>query len=103
MTLHKQVKTNSKSLTSVYFILVVLSFCVFVLIMCLYSLEREYRQDVKQLRTELRVKNKEIEKIQNENSARDLVLRALNREYQLREAEKAEEAKRIADNNRVGG
>ena len=103
MTLHKQVKTNSKSLTSVYFILVVLSFGVFVLGMCLYSLEREYGQDVKQLRTELRVKNKEIEKIQNENSARDLTLRALNREYQLRENQKAEEAKRIADNNRVGG
>ena len=58
---------------------------------------------IKDLQTELEKKASEIERLQNRNSAQDIILNKLNSEYQLNERQKAEEAKRVADANRVGG
>ena len=66
------------------------------------STEHQQRQ-ISELKTELQKKSEEIEKLQNRNSEQDIILNKLNSEYQMKERQKAEEAKRIADANRVGG
>ncbi|MCW1021200.1 hypothetical protein, partial [Streptococcus anginosus] len=66
------------------------------------STEHQQRQ-ISELKTELEKKASEIERLQNKNSAQDIILNKLNSEYQLKERQKAEEAKRIADANGVGG
>lgn len=66
------------------------------------STEHQQRQ-ISELKTELEKKSEEIEMLQNRNAMQDIILNKLNAEYQLKEKQKAEEAKRIADANRVGG
>jgi hypothetical protein len=66
------------------------------------STEHQQRQ-ISELKTELEKKASEIERLQNKNSAQDIILNKLNAEYQMKERQKAEEAKRIADANGVGG
>ena len=62
----------------------------------------QQQQQIGSLKTELQKKAEEIEKLKNRNLAQDIILNKLNAEYQMKEKQKAEEAKRIADTNRVG-
>lgn len=44
-----------------------------------------------------------IERLTDRNNAQDVILNKLNSEYQMRERQRAEELKEVADANGVGG
>lgn len=44
-----------------------------------------------------------IQRMAEKNNAQDVILNKLNSEYQMRERQRAEEMKEVADLNRVGG
>lgn len=44
-----------------------------------------------------------IERLTDRNNAQDVILNKLNSEYQMRERQRAEELKEVADRNGVGG
>lgn len=102
MTLNERVRANERSVANVCLGLTGLSFVVMLLVVGLITSTVQQQQQIGSLKTELQKKTEEIEKLQNRNSAQDIILNKLNAEYQLKEKQKAEEAKRIADANRVG-
>jgi hypothetical protein len=83
--------------------MVCLSFVALLLVVGLITSTEHQQRQINELKTEPQKKTSEIEKLQNRNSAQDIILNKLNTEYQLKERQKAEEAKRIADANGVGG
>lgn len=95
--------TSKRSIANANLIMVCLSFVVLLLTIGLITSTRHQQRQISELKTGLQEKSSEIEKLQNRNSAQDIILNKLNAEYQLKEKQKAEEAKRIADANRVGG
>lgn len=103
MTLNERVRTNERSIANANLIMVCLSFVILLLTVGLITSTEHQQRQISELKTELKKKRSEIEKLQNRNSAQDIILNKLNTEYQLKERQKAEEAKRIADANRVGG
>lgn len=103
MTLNERVRANERSVANACLGLTGLSFVVMLLVVGLITSTIQQQQQIGSLKTELEKKTNEIEKLQNRNSAQDIILNKLNTEYQLKERQKAEEAKRIADANRVGG
>ena len=48
-------------------------------------------------------KNDELEKIKEKNTMQDVIINKLNNEYQMRERQRAEETKEVAEGNGVGG
>lgn len=44
-----------------------------------------------------------IQRLAEQNNAQDVILNKLNNEYQMRERQRAEELKEVADRNGVGG
>ena len=102
MTLNERVRANERSVANACFGLAGLSFTVVLLVIGLITSTVQQQQHVSSLKTELQKKAEEIEKLKNRNSAQDIILNKLNAEYQMKEKQKAEEAKRIADTNRVG-
>lgn len=44
-----------------------------------------------------------IQRLAEQNNAQDVILNKLNSEYQMREKQRAEELKEVADRNGVGG
>lgn len=44
-----------------------------------------------------------IQRLAEKNNAQDVILNKLNSEYQMRERQRAEEVKEVADRNGVGG
>ncbi|MGT2798400.1 hypothetical protein [Streptococcus intermedius] len=102
MTLNERVRANERSAANACLGLAGLSFVVMLLVVGLITSTVQQQQQIGSLKTELQKKTEEIEKLQNRNSAQDIILNKLNAEYQLKERQKAEEAKRIADANRVG-
>lgn len=44
-----------------------------------------------------------IQRLADQNNAQDVILNKLNSEYQMRERQRAEELKEVADQNGVGG
>lgn len=44
-----------------------------------------------------------IQRLAEQNNAQDVILNKLNSEYQMRERQRAEELKEVADRNGVGG
>ena len=44
-----------------------------------------------------------IQRLAEQNNAQDVILNKLNSEYQMRERQRAEELKKVADQNGVGG
>lgn len=44
-----------------------------------------------------------IQRLADQNNAQDVILNKLNSEYQMRERQRAEELKEVADRNGVGG
>ncbi len=103
MTLNERVRANERSVANACLGLTGLSFVVMLLVVGLITSTVQQQQQIGSLKTELQKKAEEIEKLQNRNSAQDIILNKLNAEYQLKEKQKAEEAKRIADANGVGG
>ncbi len=103
MTLNERVRANERSVANVCLGLTGLSLVVLLLTVGLITFTEHQQRQISELKTELQKKSEEIEKLQNRNSAQDIILNKLNAEYQLKERQKAEEAKRIADANRVGG
>lgn len=95
--------TNKRSIANANLIMVCLSFVALLLVVGLITSTEHQQRQINELKTEPQKKTSEIEKLQNRNSAQDIILNKLNTEYQLKERQKAEEAKRIADANGVGG
>lgn len=110
MTLNERVNTlevkhitNKRSIANANLIMVCLSFAVLLFAVGLITSTEHQQRQINELKTELQKKASEIEKLKNRNSAQDIILNKLNAEYQMKERQKAEEAKRIADANGVGG
>lgn len=103
MTLNERVRANERSVANVRLDLTGLSLAVLLLTVCLIASTEHQQRQISELKTELEKKASEIERLQNKNSAQDIILNKLNSEYQLKERQKVEEAKRIADANGVGG
>ena len=110
MTLNERVSTleakhitNKRSIANANLIMTALAFAMQLFAVCLITSTEHQQRQISELKTELQKKAGEIEKLQNRNSAQDIILNKLNAEYQLKEKQKAEEAKRIADANGVGG
>ena len=103
MTLNERVRANERSVANACLGLTGLSVVVVLLVVGLITSTVQQQQQIGSLKTELQKKTEEIEKLQNRNSAQDIILNNLNAEYQIKEKQKAEEAKRIADANGVGG
>ena len=103
MTLNERVRANERSVANACLGLTGLSFVVVLHVVGMITSTEQQQQQIGSLKTELEKKAEEVEKLQNKNSAQDTILNKLNAEYQLKEKQKAEEAKRIADANGVGG
>jgi Tfp pilus assembly protein PilN len=103
MTLNERVRANERSVANVCLGLTGLLLVTLLLAVGLITFTEHQQRQISELKTELQEKANEIEKLQNRNSAQDIILNKLNTEYQLKERQKAEEAKRIADENGVGG
>lgn len=103
MTLNERVRANERSAANACLGLTGLSFVVMLLVVGLITSTVQQQQQIGSLKTELKRQSIEVEKLQNRNAAQDIILNKLNSEYQLKERQKAEEAKRIADANRAGG
>lgn len=110
MTLNERVSTlevkhitNKRSIANDNLIMTALAFVMLLFAVGLITSTEHQQQQINELKTELKKQSSEIEKLKNRNSAQDIILNKLNTEYQLKERQKAEEAKRIADANGVGG
>lgn len=103
MTLNERVRANERSVANGWLIMTTLAFVMLLFAVGLITSTEHQQRQINELKTELQEKANEIEKLKNRNSAQDIILNKLNTEYQLKERQKAEEAKRIADANRVGG
>lgn len=110
MTLNERVSTlevkhitNKRSIANANLIMTALAFVILLFVVGLITFTEHQQRQISELKTELQKKTSEIEKLQNRNSAQDIILNKLNAEYQMKERQKAEEAKRIADENGVGG
>lgn len=103
MTLNERVRANERSVANACLGLTGLSFVIMLLVIGLITSTVQQQQQIGSLKTELKRQSIEVEKLQNKNSAQDTILNKLNAEYQMKEKQKAEEAKRIADANRAGG
>ena len=103
MTLTERVRANERSVANACLGLTGLSFVIMLLVVGLITSTVQQQQQIGSLKTELKRQSIEVEKLQNKNSAQDTILNKLNAEYQMKEKQKAEEAKRIADANRAGG
>ena len=103
MTLNERVRANERSVANGWLIMTALAFVMLLFVVGLITSTEHQQRQISELKTELQKKTSEIEKLQNRNSAQDIILNKLNSEYQMKERQKAEEAKRIADANGVGG
>lgn len=103
MTLNERVRANERSVANSRLIMTTLAFVMLLFAVGLITSTEHQQRQISEFKTELQKQTSEIEKLQNRNSAQDIILNKLNTEYQLKEKQKAEEAKRIADANGVGG
>lgn len=103
MTLNERVRTNERSIANANLIMTALAFVMLLFAVGLITSTEHQQRQISELKTELKKQSSKIERLQNKNSAQDIILNKLNTEYQLKERQKAEEAKRIADANGVGG
>lgn len=110
MTLNERVSTlevkhitNKRSIANANLIMTALAFVMLLFAVGLITSTEHQQRQISELKTELKKQSSEVEKLKNKNSAQDIILNKLNAEYQLKERQKAEEAKRIADANGVGG
>lgn len=88
MTLNERVRANERSVANACLGLAGLLFTVVLLVIGLITSTVQQQQQIGSLKTELQKKAEEIEKLQNRNSAQDIILNKLNAEYQLKEKQK---------------
>ena len=81
------------------FILLVL----FVVCVNLNARVRTLETSNSELQQTIKTQKDELEKIEEKNVMQDTILNKLNSEYQMREQQRAEELKEVADLNGVGG
>lgn len=82
------------------------AFILFVLIAACVNLNSRVRvleTSNSELQQTIRTQRDELEKIEEKNVMQDTILNKLNSEYQMREQQRAEELKEVADLNGVGG
>lgn len=103
MTLNERVRANERSVANGWLIMTALAFVMLLFAVGLITSTEHQQRQISELKIELQKKAEKIEKLQDRNSAQDIILNKLNAEYQMKERQKAEEAKRIADANGVGG
>lgn len=103
MTLNERVRANERSVANGWLIMTTLAFVMLLFAVGLITSTEHQQRQISELKTELQKQSNEIEKLKNRNSAQDIILNKLNSDYQMKERQKAEEAKRIADENGVGG
>lgn len=64
---------------------------------------RKLEQENRDLQWEVEEHELSIQRMAEKNTMQDTILNKLNREYQMREHERAQELKEIAEQNGVGG
>lgn len=82
------------------------AFILFVLIAVCVNLNSRVRvleTSNSELQRTIQTQRDELEKIEEKNAMQDTILNKLNSEYQMREQQRAEELKEVADLNGVGG
>lgn len=88
MTLNERVRANERSAANACLGLTGLSFVVMLLVVGLITSTVQQQQQIGSLKTELKRQSIEVEKLQNRNSAQDIILNKLNAEYQIKEKQK---------------
>ena len=88
MTLNERVRANERSAANACLGLTGLSFVVVLLVVGLITSTVQQQQQIGSLKTELKRQSIEVEKLQNRNSAQDIILNKLNSEYQMKEKQK---------------
>lgn len=88
MTLNERVRANERSVANACLGLTGLSFVVVLLVVGLITSTVQQQQQIGSLKTELKRQSIEVEKLQNRNSAQDIILNKLNSEYQMKEKQK---------------
>ena len=82
------------------------AFILFVIIAVCVNLNSRVRvleTSNSELQRTIQTQRDELEKIEEKNVMQDTILNKLNSEYQMREQQRAEELKEVADLNGVGG
>ena len=87
------------------FYTILASVSLIVLIVCVNLNSRINELNTKYHDLEWTVQEHElsIQRLAEQNNAQDVILNKLNSEYQMRERQRAEELKEVADRNGVGG
>lgn len=88
MTLNERVRANERSVANACLGLTGLSFVIMLLVVGLITSTVQQQQQIGSLKTELKRQSIEVEKLQNRNSAQDIILNKLNAEYQIKEKQK---------------
>ena len=88
MTLNERVRANERSAANACLGLTGLSFVVMLLVVGLITSTVQQQQQISSLKTDLKRQSIEVEKLQNRNSAQDIILNKLNAEYQMKEKQK---------------
>ena len=88
MTLNERVRANERSAANACLGLTGLSFVVMLLVGGLITSTVQQQQQISSLKTDLKRQSIEVEKLQNRNSAQDIILNKLNAEYQIKEKQK---------------
>ena len=88
MTLNERVRANERSVANACLGLTGLSFVVVLLVVGLITSTVQQQQQISSLKTDLKRQSIEVEKLQNRNSAQDIILNKLNAEYQIKEKQK---------------
>lgn len=86
-----------------YTILASVSLVFMVTCIILSSRINELKTKVNDLEWTVQEHELSIQRMAEKNNAQDVILNKLNSEYQMRERQRAEELKEVADRNGVGG
>lgn len=84
MTLNERIRANERSVANVCLDLTGLSLVTLLLVVGLITSAESKQRQINELKTELQKKASEIEKLQNRNSAQDIILNKLNSEKIMR-------------------
>lgn len=86
-----------------YTILTSVSLVFMIVCINLNSRVNELNNKVSNLEWTVQEHELSIQRLAEKNNAQDVILNKLNSEYQMRERQRAEELKEVADLNEVGG
>ncbi len=86
-----------------YMILGSISLVFMIVCINLNSRINELNNKVSDLEWTVQEHELSIQRLAEQNNAQDVILNKLNSEYQMRERQRAEELKEVADRNGVGG